>query len=354
MTGGRRLTPILFNCDADQQLSESYCQIWLSIVPLIIGTWNLFSFGRLCIVPSTFIVTSCVVLPRENAMYRKELFAALIMVIVSLAFLAVVQAQENGTTGASGSAPEISANTAAHANSGSFGTTGTSDKGERSGVNKMGREENGESKLPMTGTTEMRDMEAMSSNGGWAGQGLVFRRVKVEKEKNLSVDDIVAQLRQAALPNGLTVVGYVNEDAAERAAMANGEMRYAAAGWPNAEMRKAEMRKAGIQNSEIQNSDIQNSDMQNSEMQNSEMRNTIKAKSLLVENPRDASKLLCEDPAAALVVPTRVTVFERDGHFVVAYIRPSEALKKFSHEDFHEIGAAMDTELSGLVRSVTE
>ena len=248
-------------------------------------------------------------------MHTRHLFVTIVVALVGFIFFSVAQAQEtNGNMGTGGraGAPGVSSNAVPYANNASFAAVATSESAtERSNFKEAGSETNGEAKLPMTGTTDMRAENEMGNmggaNGGWTGQGLVFRKVKVEKETNLSVDNIVSQLGKAALLNGLTVVGYVNEDAAEQA----GAPTLAAP-------------------------------------------NTIRAESVLVENPNDANKLLSEDPAAALILPARVTVFERNGHFMIAYIRPSEALKKFSHEDFPRIGAAMDSELSGMVRSVTE
>ena len=131
--------------------------------------------------------------------------------------------------------------------------------------------------------------------------GTIFREVNVEKEKkHLTVEGVVSELGKAAYANGMQVVGYVNEGAA---ASAGGNK-------------------------------------------------VIEARSLLVENPADAKKSLSEDPAAALAVPTRLTVFERDGRLMIGYMPPSEFLKGLKHKAIHEMGVTMDRDLLMTVESV--
>ncbi len=144
--------------------------------------------------------------------------------------------------------------------------------------------------------TEHPEAKAAASH-----HGAIFREVSVEKEKNLTVQKEVSQLGAAAFANGLQIVGYVNEgaEASEGAAK------------------------------------------------------PIEARSLLVENPADAKKLLSEDPAASLAVPTRISVFERDGHIMIGYMPPSEFLKGLKSKDIHEMGVTMDREVRMTVESAS-
>ena len=140
-------------------------------------------------------------------------------------------------------------------------------------------------------------------NAEAAQQGPLFRVIRVEKEpKPLTVESAVSLLHTAALTNGLEVVGVVNEGAA-----------------PNASRSR-----------------------------------TLQAQSLLVENPADAKTLLTQDPAAALAVPTRIAVFERDGHLMIGYMPPSEFLKGLKGKTIHDMGVTMDRELLMTVTSVAK
>lgn len=78
----------------------------------------------------------------------------------------------------------------------------------------------------------------------------------------------------------------------------------------------------------------------------------VEARSILVENPRQTRKLLLQDPATAVVIPTRINVFKRESETIISYVPPSELLSGFDEGAVQAAGPAMDKEISEVVESV--
>ena len=61
------------------------------------------------------------------------------------------------------------------------------------------------------------------------------------------------------------------------------------------------------------------------------------------------------DPAAALDVPIRIYVYERDdGRTVVSYYRPSATFAAYGKADWHELGQELDDVLRQIVHMATK
>jgi len=69
----------------------------------------------------------------------------------------------------------------------------------------------------------------------------------------------------------------------------------------------------------------------------------------LIGNPTVGNKLLSADPAAGLVVPIRLYVFEsKEGKTIISYYKPSELLAQYHNPKIDMIGKKLDEKLDKL------
>lgn len=76
------------------------------------------------------------------------------------------------------------------------------------------------------------------------------------------------------------------------------------------------------------------------------------AESFLVGNPRVGKKLFSETPAAAAVVPARISVWADGGHVYVGYFKPSTQLAAVSGR-LGKAGSNLDAKFAQIVRQAT-
>jgi len=75
----------------------------------------------------------------------------------------------------------------------------------------------------------------------------------------------------------------------------------------------------------------------------------LNAITFLIGNPTVGNKLLSADPAAGLVVPIRLYVFEnKEGKTIISYYKPSELLAQYHNCKIDMIGKKLDEKLDKL------
>ena len=79
-----------------------------------------------------------------------------------------------------------------------------------------------------------------------------------------------------------------------------------------------------------------------------------KAKQYLIGNPLTAIQMTRHDLRAALYAPLRILVYEKDGHTVVEYDRPSSLFGQFDNAEVTPVGVSLDTKLERVIARAAE
>lgn len=72
---------------------------------------------------------------------------------------------------------------------------------------------------------------------------------------------------------------------------------------------------------------------------------SINAESLFIGNPNVGKKAFSADPAAGVVIPVRINIYEENGSTYVNYFKPSDLFSSFKSNEVKMIGKMMDKKL---------
>lgn len=80
---------------------------------------------------------------------------------------------------------------------------------------------------------------------------------------------------------------------------------------------------------------------------------SVKSHSFFIGNPNVGNKAFSADPAAGLVIPVRVNVYEENGKTYVSYFKPSDLFGSFKNAKVKMIGQMLDKKLGMMLKMVT-